>query len=78
MKKAKNMTNDEFQNEKRKAENRPLSQFGKFAEELKGLEVYRLNKRVYPYELFYFYQKKCMKDLELNPYYTLKTKNYEQ
>jgi len=78
MKKAKNMTNPEFQNEKRKAENRPLSKFGRFAKELRGLEVYRLKKRVYPYELFHFYQKRCLKDLEFNPYYKLKTKNNEQ
>jgi len=78
MKKAKNMTKIEFQKERRKAENKPHSKFGRFAKELRGLEVYRLKKRVYPYEIYHFYQKRCLRDLEFNPYYTIKNKNNEQ
>jgi len=76
--KTKEISNKEFARIQSKARNAPFSQFGQFAQDLKGLEVYRLKKRVHPYELFHTYQKKCIKDLQMNPYYTIKSKNYEQ
>jgi len=78
MKSTKEMNNREFLNLQNRARNKPFSAFGQFAQDLKGLEVYRLTRRVHPYELYHFYQKRCLKDLEFNPYYTIKNKNNEQ